>query len=101
MYPTTKRRGKIHMHLATEQVSQRRYITAIRHMHYVNASYCLEQLASQMGNTSDAGRCHANLTWIGLRISDELRNCVCWNRWIDNQDGRLADYHGNGHDIAD
>src|SRR5215831_2655789 len=89
------------MHLPTQQLSQRRYITPIGHMRYVNASCCLEQLAGQMGNASDAGRCHADLTWIGLRVSNELGDCCRWNRWIDNQDGRLADDRGNGRNIAD
>src|SRR5215471_171946 len=89
------------MYLPAEEVGERRYVTPIGHMRYVNAGHCLEQLAGQMGNASDAGRCHADLTWIGLRVSDELGDCCRWNRWIDDHDGRLADEARNGCNIAD
>src|SRR5262245_32932610 len=46
-------------------------------------------------------RCHVDLAWIGLRVSDELGDCRCWHRWIDHYDKGRAHHPCKGCDVAE
>src|SRR5712671_800175 len=55
-------------------------------MQHVNARHHLEKLAGYMGRSPIAYRCHVDLAGIRLGISDELRNSLGWNRWMNDHD---------------
>ena len=54
-----------------------------------------------MIDAADPRRRHVDLARIGLGISNELRDGLGRNGWIDHHDGRNADDAGNGRDVAD
>src|SRR5262249_56537762 len=70
-------------------------------MNYVDAGHHLEQLARQMGGSSDTTRRHGELAGIGLGISDELGNRFGRNRWIYYHDEGVADDAGDWRDVAE
>ncbi len=43
----------------------------LRHMNQVDARHHFEQLTRDMGDCTDAARCHVDLARVGLRVSDE------------------------------
>src|SRR5215470_13449988 len=43
-----------------------------------------------MVGTSAARGCHCEFARIGLRIGDQLRNCLDWNGWMHRHDERSA-----------
>src|SRR5262249_33839230 len=59
----------------------------------------LEQLPRDMSRRSVAGRCHADLAWIGLGIGDELGNRFSWHRWVHHHDEGLASDAGARRDV--
>jgi hypothetical protein len=59
-----------------------------------------EQLTGNVWRGPDAGRRHVEFARIGLGVSDEFRNRLGRNRWIDNHDKGRADDARNRHDIA-
>src|SRR5262245_27789313 len=70
-------------------------------MNYVDAGHHLEQLARQMGGSSDTTRRHGELAGIGLGIGDELGNRFGRNRWIYYHDEGMADDAGDWRDVAE
>src|SRR4029450_6510930 len=70
-------------------------------MNYVDAGHHLEQLARQMGGSSDTTRRHGELAGIGLGISDELGNRFGRNRRIYYHDEGEADDAGDWRDVAE
>ena len=61
-----------HLHVAGEQVLQRRAGAAIGDMHDVDPGHHLEQLARQMRARADAGAGEIELAGIGLGVGDQL-----------------------------
>src|SRR5579864_5764228 len=54
-----------------------------------------------MDRCADAGRRHVDLAWIGFGVSDELRDCLSRNGWIDHHDIGYAHDARNRRDVAD
>src|SRR5262245_65293434 len=70
-------------------------------MHQVHPGHQLEQLAEDMGGSSDPTRRHGELAGIGFGIGDKLGNRLNWNRRIYLQDTGCTDEAGDRHDVAD
>jgi hypothetical protein len=70
------------------------------HMHQVHPGHKLEQLAENMGGSSDPTRRHGELAGIGLGIGDELGNHPGRNRRIYLQDAGCTDEASDRHDVA-
>src|SRR6516162_10924959 len=54
-----------------------------------------------MAHRSRPARRHADLAGITFGVSDELRNCASWNRWIDHHDVGLAADGRDWRDVPD
>jgi hypothetical protein len=78
--------------LSGDQIGHRRAIATIGHVLKVGAGHCVEQLSRQMARGPNAGRGKAELAWIGLRVRDQFRNCLYWNRRINLDHIRHAHY---------
>src|SRR5215469_4373803 len=46
-------------------------------------------------------RRHVDLAGIGFGVSNELGNCLRWNRWIDHHEKRDANNASNWRDVAE
>jgi hypothetical protein len=73
----------------------------IWHVLHVDAGHHLEQLASDVGRASIAGRCHVDLAGIGVGVGDELGNGLDRNRWIHLHHVGHADDARDRRDFAD
>src|SRR5262245_48778096 len=93
--------GERHLHQPAEQIGERGCYAPIWHMNYVDAGHQLEQLARQMGGSSDTTRRHGELAGIALGIGDKLGNRFGRNRWIYYHDEGEADDAGDRRDVAD
>jgi hypothetical protein len=67
----------------------------------VQAGHDVEQLAYQVRRGPNARRCHVDLARVGFGVSDELGNCLGWNRWIHHHKVRQPDDARDWRDVAD
>jgi hypothetical protein len=83
------------LHLPAEQIANHGGSAAIRHVDKVDTGHHLEQFTQDMLPAPDAGRPHVELTWIGLRESNELGDCPNRDRWIyiNNMGGAIDACH--------
>ena len=70
-------------------------------MHHLDPGHHLEQLAREMGRSSDPGRCRGELAGIGLGISDELGNRLGRDRWVHHHDVGGSDDARDRGNVAD
>src|SRR5712671_2916046 len=87
--------AKHHFHLATDEISQCRGLTAIRYVDHADACHHLEQLARHVERAAIAGRSHANFVRISFRVGDKFRNAVCLKCRVYLHHERPAEKAGN------
>ena len=93
--------GKSDLHLTAEQIVHGGSSAPVRHVHHVDSSHHLEQLAEQMGSGPGAARSKVELARIGLSVGDELRNRLRRNRWMHKHDLGLTSDACDRGDVAD
>src|SRR5262245_5799231 len=94
-------RTKHDMHLAGEQIVERRHSTAIWHMNHIYVGHHLEQFAGQVRTGPVSSGCHVDLAWMSLGVIDEINNGPGWKRWIHNHHVGHADRAGDWSDVAE
>ena len=88
------------LHLSTDEIGDKRRRATIGHMKHVDACHHLEQLTGHMRGRADTERCQGHLTGVGFSVSDQFRNCLNGNRWMDLKDQRRTDQASDHDDVT-
>ena len=90
----------VNLHLAADQIGERRPSAAIRHVHQIDARHHLEQFAREMRPRAGTGRRHVELARVSLGIVDELRDRPSRNGRMHQHDLGLAHHRRDRRNVA-
>ena len=89
-----------HLHLAGDQIGERRRAAAVGHVDHVDAGQHLEQFAGHVDRRAVAGRRHVELAGIGLGVGDQFGDRLDRQRRVHHHHVGKADDARDRLDIA-